>query len=508
MRKPRNRTIRLSSADNVVMALEEVSPGVEIEGGIVSRERIPRGHKIAVKEIAPGEPIRKYGQIIGFASTAIRAGEHVHVHNVEVHPFDREYAIGVDVNETPFVPEAERDTFQGIMRPDGRIATRNYIGILATANCAAGVARCIADRVKADGLAAYSNIDGVVALGPPMGCGMAEASPGLLLLQKVLSGYARHPNFSAILLVGLGCEINHVDCFLANTAIEAGPSFDVITIQQGGGTEKTICQGIEKVRRMLPLANEAKREPISVSHLICGLECGGSDAFSGLSANPALGQAVDRLVRQGATAILTETTEVYGAEHLLVRRAVSKEVGLKLIEAIRWWEDYTARNGAEINNNPTPGNKAGGITTILEKSLAAATKGGTTNLVDVFRYGDRAQKRGLLFMDGPAYDPVSTTGLVAAGAHLICFTTGRGTVCGSTPAPTIKLVSNTETYRRMKGDMDVNCGAVIDGDVSIEEMGRMIYQLILDVASGKRTKSELYGFGEESFQPWYIGPIM
>jgi altronate hydrolase len=337
---------------------------------------------------------------------------------------------------------------------------------------------------------------------------MAEASPGLLLLQKVLSGYARHPNFSAILLVGLGCEINHVDCFLANTAIEAGPSFDVITIQQGGGTEKTICQGIEKVRRMLPLANEAKREPISVSHLICGLECGGSDAFSGLSANPALGQAVDRLVRQGATAILTETTEVYGAEHLLVRRAVSKEVGLKLIEAIRWWEDYTARNGAEINNNPTPGNKAGGITTILEKSLAAATKGGTTNLVDVFRYGDRAQKRGLLFMDGPAYDPVSTTGLVAAGAHLICFTTGRGTVCGSTPAPTIKLVSNTETYRRMKGDMDVNCGAVIDGEVSIEEMGRMIYQLILDVASGKRTKSELYGFGEESFQPWYIGPIM
>lgn len=505
---PRSRTIRLSPVDNVAMALKEIPPGIEIEEGVVSRERIPRGHKIAVKEMAPEEPIRKYGHIIGFASKPIQAGEHVHVHNVEVRRFDRQYAIGVDVKETVYVPEGERDTFMGILRRDGQVATRNYIGILATSNCAVGVARCIAGRFKDGTLHSYTNIDGIVALGPPMGCGMAEASPGLALLQKVLWGYVRHPNFAAILLVGLGCEINHLDCFLENTGIGTGPSLHALSIQQAGGTESTIRQGVERVQAMLAFANEVKRQPVSVSHLVCGLECGGSDAFSGLSANPALGRAVDLLVRQGGTAILTETTEVYGAEHLLVRRAISREVGLKLIEAIRWWEDYTARNGAEINNNPTPGNKAGGITTIYEKSLAAATKGGTTNLVDVFRYGDPAPQRGLLFMDGPAYDPVSTTGLVAAGAHLICFTTGRGTVCGSTPAPTIKLVSTTDVYRRMENDMDINCGAVIDGELSIEEMGQRIYQQILEVASGKGTKSELHGFGEESFQPWYIGPIM
>lgn len=502
------RTIRLSPLDNVVMALTEIPPGVEIEEGVLSREQIPRGHKIAVKVIAPGDPIRKYGQIIGFASKPIQTGEHVHVHNVEVRRFDREYAIGVDARETFYVSEGERDTFMGILRRDGQVATRNYLGILATSNCAAGVARCIADRFKEGTLHSYSNIDGIVALGPPMGCGMAEASPGLALLQKVLWGYVRHPNFAAILLVGLGCEINHLDGFLENMGIATAPSLQVLSIQEAGGTENAIRQGVGKVQGMLAFGNEVKRQPVSVSHLVCGLECGGSDAFSGLSANPALGKAADLLVRQGATAILTETTEVYGAEHLLVRRAVSEEVGLKLIEAIRWWEDYTARNGAEINNNPTPGNKAGGITTIYEKSLAAATKGGTTNLVDVFRYGDPAPQRGLLFMDGPAYDPVSTTGLVAAGAHIICFTTGRGTVCGSTPAPTIKLVSNTETYRRMKGDIDINCGAIVDGEASIEEMGQRIYRFILDVASGKKTKSELHGFGEESFQPWYIGPIM
>lgn len=508
MDDPKSRTIRLSPVDNVAMALTEIPPGVEIEEGVVSREPIPRGHKIAVKAIALGDPIRKYGQIIGFASKPIQAGEHVHVQNVAIHPFDREYAIGADVKETVSVPEKERDTFLGILRRNGQVATRNFIGVLATSNCAAGVARCIAERFNGEAFSSYPNIDGIVALAPPMGCGMAEASPGLLLLQKVLRGYVRHPNFAALLLVGLGCEINHIDCFLENMGIRTGPALHALSIQQAGGTESTIRQGVERVQAMLAFANEAKRQSVCVSHLVCGLECGGSDAFSGLSANPALGKAVDLLVRQGATAILTETTEVYGAEHLLVRRAVSKEVGLKLIEAIRWWEDYTARNGAEINNNPTPGNKAGGITTILEKSLAAATKGGTTNLVDVFRYGDPAPNRGLLFMDGPAYDPVSTTGLITAGAHVICFTTGRGTVCGSTPVPTIKLASNSEAYRRMEGDMDVNCGAILDGEVSLEEMGQRIYRFILDVASGKKTKSELHGLGEESFQPWYIGPIL
>ncbi|MEM4721461.1 MAG: altronate dehydratase family protein [Candidatus Methanomethylicaceae archaeon] len=508
MDNPKGRIIRLSQKDNVAMALTEIPPDIEIEEGFFSRERIPKGHKIAVKSILPGDPIQKYGQIIGFASKAIQIGEHVHTHNVEVRRFDRKYDIGVDVRETVYVPEEERDTFMGFLRRDGRVATRNYLGILATSNCAAGVVRCIADRFKNGIFQSYPNIDGIVALAPSSGCGMAEASLGLAILQKILRGYITHPNFAAILLVGLGCETNHIDCFLENMGIETSSLLNTLSIQHAGGTENTIRQGVEKIWAMLAFANEVKRQPISVSHLICGLECGGSDAFSGLSANPALGRAVDLLVLQGGTAILTETPEIYGAEHLLVRRAVSKEVGLKIIEAIRWWEDYTARNGAEINNNPTPGNKAGGITTIYEKSLAAITKGGTTNLVDIFQYGDPVPGRGLIFMDGPAYDPVSTTGLIAAGAHLICFTTGRGTICGSTPSPTIKLVSTTEVYRRMESDMDINCGVIIDGELSVEEMGKRIYHEILEVASGKKTKSELHGFGEESFQPWNIGAIL
>jgi len=259
---------------------------------------------------------------------------------------------------------------------------------------------------------------------------------------------------------------------------------------------------------MLPEANRVKREPVSAEHLTLALQCGGSDAYSGITANPSLGAAVDLLVRHRGTAILSETPEIYGAEHLLTRRAVSREVGEKLIERIRWWEAYTERNGGEMNNNPSPGNKAGGLTTILEKSLGAAAKGGTTKLCGVYRYAEPVTEKGFVFMDSPGYDPCSITGQVASGANIVCFTTGRGSVYGCKPAPSLKLATNTAMYERMDEDMDINCGSVVDAGVTIESVGERIFARLLEVASGSQTKSEQFGFGDDEFVPWQIGAVM
>jgi altronate hydrolase len=323
-----------------------------------------------------------------------------------------------------------------------------------------------------------------------------------------MAGYAYHPNFCGVVLMGLGCEVNQVDCLMDNMHLEEGLLLRAINIQKAGGTREAVRQGVEAVREMLPEANRVQRVALPASHIVLGLECGGSDAYSGISANPALGVAVDILVEQGGTAILSETPEIYGAEHLLTRRAVSRGVGEKLLERIRWWEEYTTRLGGEINNNPTPGNKAGGLTTILEKSLGAIAKGGTTNLVEVYGFAEAVSAQGLVFMDTPGYDVVSITGMIAGGANIICFTTGRGTVCGFKPVPTIKLASNTEMYERMSDDMDLNCGPILDGKATIQEMGEAIFRLILESASGKKTKSELFGFGDNEFVPWQIGPVM
>ena len=499
-------TIRLHPDDDVVIARAEIPAGTPVEAERVTAVvTIPAGHKLAVRNIAQGQPVRRYHQIIGFATRPIRAGEHVHVHNLAMGDFARDYAFSSLQKDTDYVQEPA--TFLGIRRSDGRIATRNYLGILTSVNCSATVARMVADHFR-NNLHDYPNVDGVVALTHKTGCGMAGSGEGMELLRRTLTGYAQHPNFFAVLNIGLGCEANQIQLWLDAAKLRLSEKLQAFTIQEKGGTTKSVRDGIARIQALLPEANRVRREPVPASHLILGLECGGSDGYSGISANPALGAAADLLVRHGGTAILSETPEIYGAEHLLTRRAVSREVGEKLLARIRWWEDYTARNRMEMNNNPSPGNKAGGLTTILEKSLGAAAKGGTTNLVDVYGFAEKVTAKGLVFMDTPGYDPVSVTGHVAGGANVICFTTGRGSVYGCKPAPSLKLATHSPLYRRMEEDMDVNCGTVIDGTETVAQAGERIFRLVLETASGKPSKSELLGFGEDEFAPWVVGATM
>ncbi|MBC7134248.1 MAG: altronate dehydratase [Oceanibaculum nanhaiense] len=502
-------SIRLHPADNVVVARLALMPGAALPAeGIAAAASIPAGHKVATAPISAGEPIRKYDQIIGFATDDIAPGDHVHVHNVEMRDFERDYAFSSAVKPTDYVPEANRATFQGFLRPGGMAGTRNYIGILTSVNCSATVAKYIAAAITPDILAQYPNVDGVVALVHSTGCGMADSGEGYANLQRTLWGHARHPNFAGILMVGLGCEVNQINFLLEAYGLERGPRFQTMTIQDIGGTRKTVDRGVEIVKSMLPAANEARRTALPASHLTLALQCGGSDAYSGITANPALGAAADLLVRHGGTAILSETPEIYGAEHLLTRRAIDRKTGEKLIERIRWWEEYTRRNGGEMNNNPSPGNKAGGLTTILEKSLGAAAKGGTSNLTGVFKYAEPINTKGFVFMDSPGYDPCSVTGQVASGANIVCFTTGRGSVFGNKPSPSLKLATNSAMYRKLEEDMDVNCGDVLDAGVSIQEMGQRIFELILRVSSGEKSKSEAQGFGDAEFIPWQVGAVM
>ncbi|HYG91102.1 MAG TPA: altronate dehydratase family protein [Azospirillum sp.] len=502
-------TVRLHAGDNVVIARDELPPGTALPNeGITTRDAIPAGHKVATAPIAEGEPVRRYNQIIGFATEAIGPGEHVHVQNLGLHDFERDYAFGADAHPTDFVPEAQRATFQGYVRPDGKVGTRNYLGVLTSVNCSATVARMIAQTVERDLLHHFPHVDGVVALTHGTGCGMADSGEGYDNLQRTLWGYARNPNFAGVLMVGLGCEVNQIDFLLDAYGITPGPLFQVMKIQDSGGTRQTVAAGVDVLRGMLPEADKARRTTVPASGLVVGLQCGGSDGYSGITANPALGAASDLLVRHGGTAVLSETPEIYGAEHLLTRRAVSRDVGGKLVDRIRWWEAYTERQGGEMNNNPSPGNKKGGLTTILEKSLGAIAKGGTTNLVDVVRYAEPITAKGFVFMDTPGYDPVSATGQVAGGCNLVCFTTGRGSVSGFKPAPCLKLATNTPMYERLAEDMDIDCGPILTGDVDVKEMGERIFRLMLDTASGAPTKSEALGFGDNEFVPWQLGAVM
>jgi altronate hydrolase len=502
-------TIRLGDKDNVVIARLGVASGTELSAeGVVTSSAVPAGHKIAVRRIERGEPIRKFNQIIGFASSEIVPGEHVHVQNCVMGEFSRDYAIGQEAKPTDFVAPADRASFNGFVRPDGRVGTRNYLGVLSTVNCSATVCKLIAERFPRHLLNDYDNIDGVVAITHATGCGLADRGDGFAALQRTLWGFARHPNFAAILMIGLGCEVNQIDFLLEAYGIRPGPQFRTLVMQEVGGTRRTIERGIEVLKEMLPAANSFRREPASASELALALQCGGSDGYSGVSANPALGYCADLLVRNGGTAVLAETPEIYGAEHLLTRRATDGRVAQRLIDRIRWWEGYTASNGGEMNNNPSPGNKAGGLTTILEKSLGAAAKGGTTNLVDVLHYAEPLWDRGFVFMDSPGYDPVSATGQVASGCQVIAFTTGRGSCFGFKPAPSIKLATNTAMFQRMEEDMDVNCGTILDGSESLQECGRRIFDLVLRLASGERSKSEQLGVGDHEFVPWQIGAVM
>ena len=506
MNPHKNFTLRLNAKDNVIVALSDLVPGVDDQKHKrIIRDHIPAGHKIAAEKIAKGDFIRKYGQIIGVAARNIDSGEHVHTHNVEMGDFSRSYEIGTEVRPTNYFSEKDQAGFDGIVREDGRIATRNYIGVFPSVGCSASVCRYIADALNREMLSAYPNVDGVVGLTHTSGCGMAANGPGFENLQRSLAGHANHPNFWGVLFVGLGCEVNQLELLFGNNRLTANAKLRTLSIQETGGTETTINRGVQIIKEMLPQANQIKRQPVSASHLILGLECGGSDSYSGITANPALGEAADLVVRHGGTVILSETTEIYGAEHLLIQRTNRQKVADKLIDLIHWWEEYTKINGAMINNNPTPGNKAGGLTTILEKSLGAVAKAGSTGLMEVYRYAETVRKKGLVFMDTPGYDLTSITGMVAGGANIICFTTGCGSVLGSKPTPVIKLASNTEMFQRLSGDMDIDCGVVLQGKKSIEEMGAAIFQKILDTASGRQTKSEAFGFGDNEFVPWQIG---
>jgi altronate hydrolase len=504
--------IRLHPADDVLIARAQLVGGVVVDG-ITVRGIIPPGHKIATRAIAAGEPVRRYNQIIGFASRAIGAGEHIHTQNLDMGPnkgdFERDYAFGADVKAEPAPRKA---SFMGYKRADGRVATRNYIGILSSVNCSATAARAIADHFSRQNhpqaLADFPNVDGVVALTHGTGCGMDTEGTGMQILQRTLAGYATHANFAGVLVVGLGCESNQINAWLATSSLREGETLRVFNIQDSGGTSKTVAKGVALIQEMLPHANQAQREECDARHITIGLQCGGSDGYSGISANPALGAAVDLLVAHGGTAILSETPEIYGAEHLLTRRAVDRAIGEKLVARIKWWENYTAINGGEMNNNPSPGNKAGGLTTILEKSLGAVAKGGTSNLQAVYEYAQKVDKHGFVYMDTPGYDPVSATGQVAGGANLICFTTGRGSAYGCAPSPSLKLSTNSNLWRKQEDDMDINCGEIIDGICSVADMGQRIFDLVLATASGNASKSERHGYGQNEFVPWQVGAVM
>ena len=498
--------LRLHEDDDILVALADLPLDTDVDAGVRTIEKIPSAHKVALRRIAKGEPVFKYGQIIGLATRDIAPGAHVHVHNLGMGAHKQDYAFGTAARTLP--PAETAATFRGFHRPSGRVGTRNYLGILTSVNCSGSVARFIAQEAERSGLLeAFPNVDGIVPVVHGTGCGMSGKDEGYETLFRTLAGYGHNPNFGAILMVGLGCEVMQIPDLIDRKVLRDSARFRYMTIQQTGGTRATIDKGLAVLRDLAAEADKAVREVADASHLVLGMQCGGSDSYSGITANPALGVASDLLVRHGGTSILSETSEIYGAEHLLTRRAVDEPTGRKLIDLIEWWEDYTARNFGQMDNNPSPGNKRGGLTTILEKSLGAVAKGGTAPLAGVYKYAEPIDVPGFVFMDSPGYDPCSVTGQTASGANLIAFTTGRGSVSGYQPVPCIKIASNSDLWRRMEPDMDVNCGDILDG-ASLEDKGREIFELMLRVASCEQTKSEAQGFGAVEFVPWQIGAVM
>ncbi|MFL5859159.1 MAG: UxaA family hydrolase [Solirubrobacteraceae bacterium] len=513
--------IQLHPSDPVALARRELAPETTLDGAgrrIVVRDPVPHGHKLALEDIAAGDPVLKYGQPIGIATQPIAPGEHVHEHNLRSLsraglPVPAQSAAAAPpaapaAPSSPVTPPAEIPTFDGIVRPDGRVGTRNYVAVVSSVNCSATVVKRIAASFSAPGaLDEHAGVDGVIAVTHGSGCGLSRDGEGLEVLRRTLAGYARHPNVAAVLVVGLGCEVNQISALLDQFELPDTTPMRRLVIQELGGSVATVRHGVEQVRELLPLA-AAPREPVSASRLMLGLNCGGSDGWSGVTANPVLGIAVDRLVAAGGTAILGETPEIHGAEHLLTSRAASPEVARALMERIEWWEAYTAAEAGNMDNNPSPGNRAGGVTTIEEKSLGAVAKGGSTPLQAVYRYAEPVAANGLVFMDTPGYDPVSVTGIVAGGANLVCFTTGRGSVFGCKPAPSLKLATTTQLYERMTDDMDFNCGTVLDGEATVSELADALFEELLATASGRRTKSEELDFGDEEFRPWQLGAVM
>lgn len=509
MKHDLSELILLNLRDNVAVARKAFGKGQKIIAhDLVCNSDIPPAHKVAIASIEKDGPVYKYGTLIGYAAKNIQKGDHVHSHNLYMKDLLHSYSKETQSTDTRFTEPSCRPTFEGYVRADGKVGTRNYIGVLSTVNCSASVCHFIADAANRMLSDRFDTIDGVVGLSHGAGCCMTIGGEGLEILQRTMAGFAKNPNFGGILVVGLGCEVNLVSNFMEAGKLFEGRLLKNLDIQKLGGTKQTVAKAVELIEQMLPKVASIRREPVSAEHIVLGLECGGSDAYSGITSNPALGAAADLVVQNGGTVILAETPEIYGAEHLLIQRAVSPKVADKLIEKIVWWEAYTKKHNAQINNNPTPGNKAGGLTTILEKSLGAVAKGGTTNLNDVFSYAAPVTTKGMVFMDTPGYDIVSITGMIAGGANMVCFTTGRGTVVGFKPVPTLKLASNTAMYTHLSDDIDINCGPIIDEGMSVQEMGEKIFLSVLDAASGKKSKSEVLGFGDYEFVPWHIGAVL
>jgi altronate hydrolase len=498
--------IKLNKADNVVIALKAFTAGDAIdELGLTLKTPVPFGHKIALEDIGAGQPVRRYGQMVALAREAICAGEHVH-ENIQAQDQGASAdIIGVDARPTQYVDTPA--TFMGYKRANGQVGTRNYIGIISTVNCSATASRAIADHYRGAAMNAFPNVDGVVALTHGSGCAMPPAGDGMKMLRRVLAGYARNPNFSAIIVLGLGCEQNSIAGLLESEKLVESDDLVVATIQDMGGTRKTVDWGIAQVDDMLLRANQCRRQPVPASHLILGTQCGGSDALSGVSANSALGYAVDLLVANGGTGILSETVELHGADHLLLRRCASKEVGMKLMGQLDWWRERMMKSIGQVIN-VTPGNFAGGLSTAPEKSLGSFAKGGSTNLVATYDYGMPVTEKGFVYMDTPAFDPSSVTGQISGGANIVCFTTGRGSAFGSVPSPCLKLSSNNELYERQSDDIDLNAGTILSGEETVRECGERLFQLLLDTASGKVTKSEEFGYGQNEFTPWIPDPML
>ena len=499
------QVIQLSESDNIAVSPVNIPENASIEShNIKTITKIPQGHKISIKEIKKGEKIIKYGQIIGEATENIQEGEHVHSHNLAFVEFKRETPRQL-IKKIDLTNNSIPKTFEGLVRKNGKIGTRNFIGLVSTVNCSATVVKQIADKINfflKDN--SFENIDGAVCLKHSSGCGMNTNGYGMQVFHRTIEGFKNHPNFSHVFVIGLGCECAQVSLFQNKESTNV----TYLNIQDEGGTKSIIDKCFGLICDILPEANNIQRSTRPVKELSIALQCGGSDSYSGITANPSLGYASDLIVSNGGSTLLAETPEIYGAEHLLKGRTEEKNIQDKLDKHILWWQDYTKINGGSLDNNPSPGNKKGGLTTILEKSLGAVAKGGKSKLVDVIDYGELIKHKGFSFMNSPGYDPVSVTGQVASGSNIICFTTGRGSCFGYKPVPSIKIATNTNMYNRMEEDMDINSGTIMEGLESIEENGIKIYNYIIEVASGKKTKSEENGYGDDEFNPWVIGATL
>jgi galactarate dehydratase len=498
----------LSENDEVAVAVSDIEKGTTLtEYAITTRMAIPRGHKVALKGVAAGDVVRKYGQIIGCAAAEINPGEHIHDHNLTLEGVTSRMESSSKPTTTLEI-EGLPEEFLGYSRTNGLTGTRNYIAVLSTVNCSATVCKRVAEHFqRSDKLGAYPNVDGVIAFTHGLGCANNPKGNGFDVLQRTLMGCVLNPNVGAVLVIGLGCETNQAHFLFERYGLAEADCMRFFNIQEAGGTKASINRAVDYINVMLPQVNDIQREEVPVSELRLALQCGGSDAYSGITANPALGYASDILVAMGGTAILSETPEIYGAEHLLMQRAVAPEVADKLMARISWWKDYASKNNAELDNNPSFGNKMGGLSTIYEKSLGAVAKGGQSPLNAVYEFAQPVTERGLVFVDTPGYDPICSTGQIASGANIMCFTTGRGSVSGFKPVPTLKLATNTQLYEHMLDDMDINCGGIVEGE-RIEKVGRSIFEQIVATASGSRTASERNDFGDHEFVPWQLDALL